>query len=145
LIIDNERRNLHSFWDFDLVTSLMLTTDKQTSDTLGTFLRETVRPDSSWNPRGPVDTWAAQWATDSLGQSREQSYRSVKVTGQRTIIVQTRDGKPVLRDGKPVTDVVYDITRAANYETLNREVVRRQLAKGGYRLARLLDAIFARS
>jgi hypothetical protein len=145
LIIDNERRNLHSFWDFDLVTSLMLTTDKQTSDTLGTFLRETVRPDSSWNPRGPVDTWAAQWATDSLGQSREQSYSSVKVTGQRTIIVQTRDGKPVLRDGKPVTDVVYDITRAANYETLNREVVRRQLAKGGYRLARLLDAIFARS
>jgi S1/P1 Nuclease len=144
LIIDNDRRNLHSLWDFDLVTSLMLSTDKQTSDTLGTFLRATVRPESNWNTRGPLDSWAAQWATDALRQSRDQTYRSVTITGQRTITVQTRDGKPVLREGKPVTDTVYDVTRAANYETLNREVVRRQLAKGGYRLAKLLDAIFGR-
>jgi hypothetical protein len=41
-----------------------------------------------------------------------------------------------------VTDIVYDITRPANYETLNRELVRQQLAKAGYRLAKLLDAIY---
>ena len=66
----------------------------------------------------------------------------MKITAQRTITVKTRDGQPVMRDGKPVTDIVWDVTRADNYETLNREVVRQQLAKGGYRLAKLLDAIF---
>jgi len=144
LIIDNNKKNLHGFWDFDLVTSLMLATDKQTSDTLGSFLKETVRPRPDWNPHGPVSTWAAQWATDSLRQSRDHTYKSVNITGQRTITVTNRKGEPVMRDGKPVTDIVYDITRPSNYETLNRELVRQQLAKGGFRLAKLLDAIYSR-
>jgi hypothetical protein len=144
LIINRDRRNLHSFWDFDLVTSLMQTTDKQTSELLGEFLRKSVPPEVNWKPHGPLNTWAAQWATDALRQSREQTYKSIQITGRRTITVQTRDGKPLLKDGQPVTEVVYDVTRADNYEALNREVVREQLAKGGYRLARLLDAIFAK-
>jgi len=141
LIIDNNRKRLHSFWDFDLVTSLMLTTDKQTSDELGVFLQQTVRPKSSWSPRGRLNSWAAQWATDSLQHSREHTYRGVRISRKRAVPV-TRDGQPVMENGRPVTETVYDITRPANYETLNREVVRRQLAKGGFRLAKLLDAIF---
>ena len=54
-----------------------------------------------------------------------------------------RDDKPVMKDGKPETEVVYDITRPANYETHSREVARRQIAKAGFRLAKILDAIFA--
>jgi hypothetical protein len=142
LIIDNDKKNLHGFWDFDLVTSLMLSTDKQTADTLGEFLKETVRPNASWNPRGPVSTWGAQWATDSLKQSRDHTYQSVNITRQRTVTVTNKKGEPVMRDGKPVTDIVYDVTRADNYEALNRELVRQQLAKAGYRLARLLDEIY---
>lgn len=142
LIIDNDKKKLHSFWDFDLVTSLMLTTDKQTPEILGSFLEETVHPKSSWDPSGPISTWGAQWATDSLRQSRDHTYQGLKITAQRTITVTTRNGEPVMRDGQPVTDVVYDITRPANYEALNRELVRRQLAKAGYRLAKLLDAIY---
>jgi hypothetical protein len=144
LIIDKDKKKLHGFWDFDLVTSLMLTTDKQTADTLGEFLKETVRPRPSWNPRGPVNTWGFQWANDSLKQSREHTYKAVNITGQRTITVTTRNGQPVMRDGKPVTDIVYDITRPSNYEALNRELVRQQLAKAGFRLARLLDEIYAK-
>ena len=144
LIIDNDKKNLHGFWDFDLVTSLMQATGKNTPDTLGAFLKEAVRPQSSWNPRGPVSTWGAQWATDSLRQSRDRAYKGLKVTRQRTIIVTSRNAEPVMRDGKVVTDIVYDITRPANYETLNRELVRQQLAKGGYRLAKLLDAIYVK-
>jgi hypothetical protein len=143
LIIDNDKKKLHGFWDFDLVTSLMQTTDKPTPDALGSFLRQTVQPQASWNPRGPVSTWGTQWATDSLRQSREHTYEGMQVTRQRTITVTTRNGQPVMRDGKVVTDTVYDVTRPANYDTANREVVRQQLAKGGYRLAKLLDAIFA--
>ena len=145
LIIDNDKKKLHGFWDFDLVTSLMQTTDQATPDALGSFLEKTVQPQASWNPHGPVSNWGAQWATDSLRQSREHTYEGLQVTGQRTITVTTRNGQPVMRDGKVVTDTVYDVTRPANYDTENREVVRQQLAKGGYRLAKLLDAIFARS
>ena len=143
LIIDKDKKKLHGFWDFDLVTSLMLQTDKQTSDTLGLFLKETVQPKSGWNPHGALRTWAAQWANDSLRQSREHTYKSVNITRQRTITVTNRKGEPVMRDGKPVTEIVWDITRPTNYEALNRELVRQQLAKAGFRLARLLDAIYS--
>jgi hypothetical protein len=142
LIINNDRRNLHSFWDFDLVKALMLTTNRQTPDELGTFLYQSVRPQLSWNTGGRLNTWAAQWATDSLRQSREHAYRSVSITRKRIVPV-LRDGEPVIRDGRPETQVVYDIIRPANYDRANREIVRQQLAKAGFRLAKILDAIFA--
>ena len=50
LVIDNDRKNLHSFWDFTLVTNLLTHTGQDmTSDTLGEFLRQSVKPRSSWN------------------------------------------------------------------------------------------------
>ncbi|MEP6818811.1 MAG: S1/P1 nuclease [bacterium] len=144
LIIDNDRKNLHSFWDFTLVTSLMTTVGPEiTSDTLGTFLKSKVKPKASWNPHGALDTWGAQWATDSLYQSRDHTYKSVHIVGKRTIPVLS-GGQPVVRDGQTVMQTVFDITRPVNYETLNRELVRQQLAKAGYRLAKLLDAIYGK-
>ncbi|HWN10288.1 MAG TPA: S1/P1 nuclease [Pyrinomonadaceae bacterium] len=143
LVIDGERQNLHGFWDFGLVTSLMTATDHQTSETLGEFLKQSVRPVNSWNSRGPVSIWPAQWATDSLQQSRKHTYLSVVITGRRTIPVLS-GGKPVLNNGQPVMQTVYDVSRAENYETANREIVRQQLAKAGFRLAQVLDAIYAR-
>jgi hypothetical protein len=143
LVIDNDRKNLHGFWDFTLVTSLMTSVGQEiTSDTLGTFLKQNVRPKASWSPHGPIDTWAAQWATDSLVLSRDQTYKGVQIVGKRTIPVLSR-GQPVMREGQPVLMTVFDITRPSNYEAVNREVVRQQLAKAGFRLARLLDAIYA--
>ena len=143
LIIDSDRKNLHSFWDFTLVTSLMTTVGQEiTSDTLGTFLKLNVRPKATWNPRGPMNTWAAQWATDSLYLSRDHTYKSVQIVRKRTIPVLS-SGQPVMRDGQPIMQTVFDITHPSNYEALNRELVRRQLAKAGYRLAKLLDAVYA--
>jgi|ERR1043166_920181 hypothetical protein len=143
LIINHDKKRLHSFWDFDLVTSLMKVTDKKSPETLGPFLNATMHPKSSWNPKGPISTWGAQWATDSVRQSRDHAYKGLVLTAQRTMTITNRNGQPVMRNGQPVTEVVYDTTLPANYETLNREVARQQLAKGGYRLAKLLDAIFA--
>lgn len=142
LVIDGDRQNLHGLWDFGLVTSLKTFTNQQTSDTLGAFLKESVRPMNTWNSRGPVSTWPAQWATDSLQQSRKHTYLSVAMTGRRIIPVLS-GGKPVLNNGHPVMQTVYDVRRAENYETANREIVRQQLAKAGFRLAKLLDAIYA--
>jgi hypothetical protein len=67
----------------------------------------------------------------------------VRITRKRIVPV-VRDGKPVMGDeGQQLTSVVYDIVRPANYETANREIVRIQLAKAGFRLAKMLDAIYA--
>ncbi len=141
LVIDGKRQNLHGFWDFSLVTSLKIFPNHQTSETLGEFLKQSVRPTTSWNSRGPVLTWPAQWATDSLQQSRKHTYLSVVITGRRTIPVLS-GGKPVLNNGQPVMQTVYDVSRAGDYETANREIVRQQIAKAGFRLAKVLDAIF---
>jgi len=141
LVIDGNRQNLHGFWDFGLVTSLMTFTDRHTSDTLAEFLHQSVRPKSNWPSRGPVSIWAAQWATDSLRVSRGHAYLSLVITGKRTIPVLS-GGQPVVRNGQPVMQTVYDVRRDANYETANREIVRQQLAKAGFRLAKLLDAIY---
>jgi hypothetical protein len=140
LIIDRDRANLHSFWDFGLVNELMKATHRETSDDLARLLEEEVTPQPDWDPKGPVATWAAQWATDSLRVSREQAYRGVQIVGRRTISV-LKDGEPVIQDGKIVMQVVYDIKRPDDYLAVNREVVKQQLAKAGYRLAKLLDAI----
>ena len=145
LIIDNDRRNLHGYWDFDLVKSLMTATRKPTPDELGNFLIRSVRRRAGWNSSGHVNTWPVQWANDSLLQSRQHAYRAVRITRKRIVPVM-RDGKPVMRDdGQPQTSVVYDVIRPANYETANREIVRIQLAKAGFRLAKMLDAIYAKS
>ena len=87
-----------------------------------------------WNGQGPVDTWVAQWATDSMHVSGNHAHKSVKILRKRTVTST--------RDGITQTKTVYDIKRAVNYNTVNVPVVRDQLAKGGFRLAKLMDAIF---
>lgn len=142
LIIDKDRKNLHGFWDFTLVTNLLTQMGQDTSsEILGEVLREKVKPQKSWNTNGKLTSWPAQWATDSLHLSRNHTYRGVRIVGKRTIPVLSK-GEPVIKDGKPQMMTVFDISRPANYETLNREVARQQLAKAGYRLAKLLDAIY---
>jgi hypothetical protein len=128
LVFDSHNDNLHSFWDTTLVRDLMAATHKNTPNKLGIFLKNNVTPNpSTWNGQGPPDTWPAQWATDSLHLSNDAAYKSVQITGQHQFQHNT----------------VFDITRANNYESVNTPVVRVQLAKAGYRLAKLLDAIFA--
>lgn len=143
LIIDNDRKHLHGFWDFTLVTSLMKTLGEETdSDSLGAYLKQNVHPKWNWNPHGRINRWAAQWATESLQLSRNQIYRAITISGQRTIPELVR-GQPVIRNGQPAMQTVFDITLPPDYEKLNRELVRQQLAKAGFRLAKLLDAIYA--
>ncbi|MDX6712106.1 MAG: hypothetical protein QOH96_3122 [Blastocatellia bacterium] len=134
LIIDGHNKNLHSFWDGDLVHLLMTTTHKQTAATLARFLKTSVTPHADWGGQGAVDTWTAQWATDSLHVSGDNAYRSVRIVSKRTVTTT--------HNGTTQTKTVYDIRRAANYNVSNIPVVRTQLAKGGFRLAKLLDAIF---
>ena len=135
LIIDGHKKNLHSLWDGDLVHSLMAQKNKPTAFALAQWLRNNVTPAANWNAQGPIDTWASQWATDSLKTSGNKTFATVRITGKRIVTTTSH--------GQTVTKTVYDIRRSNNYNNNNVPVVRDQLAKGGFRLAKLLDSIFA--
>jgi S1/P1 Nuclease len=141
LIIDNDRANLHSFWDFELVTQLMNQTHQTSSRGLAQLLRTSSRP-LQWVSSSPIQNWGTEWANDSLRVSRTQTYRGVHILRQRSIPV-LRNGQPVVSDGQTVMQTVYDISLPADYSNVNRNVVRRQLTKAGFRLAKLLDKIFS--
>lgn len=123
LITDAVSSNLHSYWDGDLVEDVRV---NRTIPTFATALKNEVPPQPAWSATGAVKTWAAQWAGDSLRVSDAQVYNSIAIVNE------------VLIDDEPA----YNVTRDANYGTNNQPIVKEQLAKGGFRLARLLQAIF---
>lgn len=127
-------KNLHSFWDGNLVHMLMNSKHTSTIESFAQLLKETITPQADWDGQGSIDTWAAQWATDSLNQSRTKAYNSIANLKKRKLVKIVNHKRKV--------SFVYDVTRDPNYDQLNTPVVGEQLAKGGYRLAALLDAIF---
>jgi hypothetical protein len=83
-------------------------------------------PTPAWDPTGNSNTWAAQWASDTLRVSEQHAYKTIKITEEVFIDDRTK----------------YTVTKADSYKADNVPVVKEQLAKGGYRLAKLLQAIF---
>jgi hypothetical protein len=123
---------LHSFWDTELVQRLMKKAkDTKSPEVFGQFLKRDVKPDISWDPQGSdLSSWAAQWATDSLKMSRQHAYNEVKIVDKHK---------------NDFGDNVFGITRGdvSVYDKQAEETARTQLAKAGYRLAKLLDAIYS--
>lgn len=121
LIKGEESDNLHSFWDADLVDSAMgeqtLLQFSQSLNDLGT---------SDWDTTGGLNTWAAQWAGDTLLISKQNAYKTIRIKYEVVVDEKTK----------------YVVSKGGNYADQNVDVVKTQLAKGGYRLARLLEAIF---
>src|SRR5262245_12227311 len=111
LIINGNDKNLHSFWDGDLVHLLMAQKNKPNASALAQFLRSTVTPLPEWSAQGPIETWASQWATDSLETSATQTFATVRIIRKRVV---TSHGQP---------KTVYDIRRGNNYNTNNVPVV----------------------
>lgn len=122
LLIEGETSgNLHSFWDTDLVKKAMAgQTVFQFSQSLNTLATP------AWNPTGNPNTWAAQWASDTLRVSEQHAYKTIEITEEVFIDDRTK----------------YTVTKGSSYKADNVPVVKEQLAKGGYRLAKLLQAIF---
>jgi hypothetical protein len=123
LIAGEESDNLHSFWDGDLVDEA---DGDQSIVQFATLLNSLIPPAPSWNTQGNVSTWAAQWASDTLQVSNERAYDST-----------VRIKKVVVIDDRPK----YRTTLGTNYTAQNIPVVKLQLEKGGYRLAKLLQTI----
>ena len=122
LLIEDERsNNLHSFWDSDLVE------EGRGEDSVLQFSQSLLSlPTTGWDSQGNILSWSAQWATDTLKVSGDDAYDTIRIT-QEVIIDD---------------DTKYSVTKGNNYKSNNVPVVKEQLAKGGYRLAKLLEAIF---
>jgi hypothetical protein len=126
--------NLHFYWDVEIVQRLMFAAKRTRSpETFGRFLKESIKPENSWNGQGnDVYQWAPQWAADSLKQSKNSGYKNVRITQKRE-----REN-----NGRKITEYLISRGDAADYDNQAQETARVQLAKAGYRLAKMLGAIY---
>lgn len=112
--INAGERNLHSIWDG---VPDALRRDR--------FLGTAVAAAKALPPtNGPMDRWAAGWATESLRQGRR---------GFDGVVVGPQD-----RDGE------WAVTLPDGYAERRAEIQREQLVRAGARLAQVLAAIFPR-
>jgi S1/P1 Nuclease len=124
LITGQQSPNLHSFWDGDLVSQ---GSTGQNVIQFATALNNGIPQTTDWDGQGNFKTWAAQWASDTLRVSNEHAYDNT-VRPFAVVIINDRQQ--------------YNTEIGGNYKSKNIPVVKLQLAKGGYRLAKLLEAIF---
>jgi hypothetical protein len=82
----------------------------------------------SWNGQGPFLTWAKQWASDTVHQSKDHAYNTIVIT-------------QAIGDDPEDDTTKFAITLGTGYDNTNRDVVDIQLVKAGFRLAKLLEAI----
>jgi hypothetical protein len=130
-------QQLHAHWDADLVAAAMKSAPGGTHnvDTYAAYVAH-LKPAASWAPKGDVMTWSVQWANDSLVIARA-AYAGVTPTDTKD-----REYEIFFGHGPPKIVRGYAVALSPTYDTQHAAVVRHQLAKAGYRLARLLDAIW---
>lgn len=118
--------NLHSYWDSHAVNLAMQSAD------ISTFAQRLVREipvAGTWKPAGDATTWPEQWATEGLEYARE-AHKGVTVLAY---LGPDPQGGIAHR---------WRIRQPAGYDAMARGRIRTQLAKGGYRLAVTLMAIW---
>jgi len=115
-----QTKELHAFWDTTLVKDI----ENGNSD-----FEEAVADavDPSWTtPAGDVHTWASTWATESF-KLGVQAYQGISFG---KVVPQPAPKQPKIMIRLP-----------GNYENDEDPIAQTQLAKAGFRLAKLLDAI----
>lgn len=121
-----DRFNLHSYWDTHAV-NITLGRDDPPAYAARLFKQ---RQTDDWRNEGDVDSWPAQWATESIALSR-QAHAGVELL---TYLGPDLNGRNPHR---------WRIRQPKGYDELARRHVPRQLAAAGQRLARTLRTIWA--
>jgi hypothetical protein len=130
------KRSFHAYWDINVVDYAMrrahAATPAQFAD--GTIASLPALPEGYPGHRGVVGSdpanWPAQWANDGLRVAK-LAYAGV---------LPGRHGAQVGRNGEVID--VWMLTLPPDYPLTSAALARRQLAKAGYRLAALLQAIW---
>lgn len=121
-----QRFNLHSYWDSHAVNLAM---GKDGLDAYVARLQREQPARADWRSTGDASTWPARWATDALPHARA-AHKGITLT------------EYLGPDRAKRTAHRWLIEQPAGYDDLARAIVPEQLAKGGYRLAETLKAIW---
>ena len=113
---------LHAYWDGTLVEAAGATGNEEK---LATKLRGIVSS-AKWTSRGVYHGWSEPWATDSVHEA-EFAYRGLVFKGAK------------LTEKKAL--VVIEAELPPDYEKIQRQRAFAQLAKAGFHLAELLNAL----
>ena len=121
-----DRFNLHSYWDSHIVNLAMRNDDVER---YAARLVAEVPAAADWKDSGDPDTWPERWLNDSLLLGKE-AYQGIRLT---TYLGPDDAGRTPHR---------WRIEQPAGYDDRSRASIRIQLAKGGYRLAAILKAVW---
>lgn len=120
------RFNLHSYWDSHAV-NLSMGRDDLSTYVVRLQREQAARP--AWRNTGDAAGWPEQWATEALVHAR---------AAHKGITIVEYLGP----DQAKRTAHRWRIDQPAGYDDLARAIVPGQLARGGYRLAETLKAIW---
>jgi hypothetical protein len=115
---------LRKYWDDRILSSAGI----GGPSAFARYLRLRVPVQTDWTPEDEINTWAAQWASESLEIARDHSYKSVTIV--RRVRVSASTSSYVIR------------RQHSSQRARDERVVAEQLMKAGFRLASLLNAIY---
>lgn len=121
-----DRFNLHSYWDAHAV-NLSMRSDDVATYAARLFADVPVIPE--WKDAGDVDAWPERWVNEALAHAKD-AHRGVTIVGY---LGPDESGRIAHR---------WRIRQPPDYDDRARALVRQQLAKAGYRLAGVLNAIW---
>ncbi len=129
-------KNVHSYWDDDLVAQAMRAAKVKTSADFSQALvpqAQKLKADA-----GPVDAWPTAWATESLHLASAEIAPLV-VTAKRP---SGPDRSPCQPSAANAKTEVWDVQLPPNYAAQGAATAADQLTKAGARLAYVLKAIW---
>jgi hypothetical protein len=115
---------LHAYWDTNLVQKVAGT--MEAAELAPVLIKKTADESSGWKSPGDYHHWAEGWADESLAAART-AYAGI------TFGAETPDSKGGIKSIK--------ITFPANYDQVCTPLAAERLAKAGYHLAEILNAI----
>jgi len=123
IFFGSSKKELHSYWDNELVRQASCL---NSFPALAAKLR-TMVPPSGWQTSGPIRSWPAQWVTATIPEA------NAAYEGIRPLRFTLGQG------GKDIKDI--GVKLPDNYTTQHSQRILNQLAKAGYRLAEVLNAV----
>lgn len=125
--------NLHYYWDILAVQRAMVRrTGAPGARAYADWIAANIKPQADWDAKGDASSWPAQWAGSVLPLAREA--RAGLQLGPR---VEVPNPSP-----PPIYRSEWTVALPPDYERRAMDAVDLQLARGGYRLARLLQDIW---
>src|SRR5690242_9922962 len=134
---DQPAEELHAHWDTDLVKYAMKMAPagvRHNVDDYASYLA-TLPTQITWNGTGNVTSWAEQWANETLVLARD-AYQDVTPTSTKSHPYTSHFNH------KSQTEQGYPVQLGSHYDDKDAPQVKTELAKAGYRLAKILDAIW---